>query len=359
MRESGNHKEAPVNLAVMSADPREPGNPTQLSIAPTGPRRKSLSISSSNGDSTGEVVPKQPSGTQTDAKEQDENTRSAFMIMSVSPFDAEDLELSMQQQKGMSHEADSFIVEDPKLRGQSESSESDEIPKVDITKDVAVKEQAYESEKLLPLEGATNGPMVAHPVPRMFRRVNKYERGRWLIEDKLEAREADDRLEGEQKGVYPSQNSRGSVSVGRESPYSQRRRGEGLGDELTQLHSRSSSDLGGQGLDPASIGEKECHVDRSSVVGESASNLSRNTSMSSLTTAGDKSVDGDHSSDRLSQLKDESEYETTYPTTHTQTAADTSALLVVSSPPLQNRHKEAPLVNTNTNTSDSGGEDTS
>ena len=358
MRESGgNHKEAPVYLAVMSADSREPGNPTQLTIAPTGPRKKSPSISSSNDDSTGEAVSKQPSGTQADAKEQDENTKSAFMIMSVSPFDAEDLELSMQQQKGMSHEADSFVVDDPKLRGQSESSESDEIPKVDITKDVAVKEQAYESEKLLPFEGATNGPMVAPSVPRMFRRVNKYERGRWLIEDKLEAREADDRLEGEQKG--PSQNSRGSVSVGRESPYSQRRRGEGLGEELTQLHSRSSSDLGGPGLDPASIGERECHVDRSSVVGESASNLSRNTSMSSLTTAGDKSVDGDHSSDRLSQLKDESEPEATYPTTLTQTAADTSALLVVSSPPLQNRHKEASVPNTNTNTSDSGGEDTS
>lgn len=359
MRESaGNHKEAPVYLAVMSADSRESGNPTQLTIAPAGPRKKSPSISSNNDDSTGEVVSKQPSGTQADAKEQDENTKSAFMIMSVSPFDAEDLELSMQQQKGMSHEADSFIVDDPKLRGQSESSESDEIPKVDITKDVAVKEQAYESEKLLPLEGATNGPVVAHSVPRMFRRVNKYERGRWVIEDKLEAREADDRLESEQKGVLSSQNSKGSVSVGRESPYSQRRRGEGLGDELTQLHSRSSSDLGGQGLDPAGIGERECHVDRSSVVGESASNLSRNTSMSSLTT-GDKSVDGDHSSDRLSQLKDESESETTYPTTLTQTAADTSALPVVSSPPLQNRHKEASLANTNTNTSDSGGEDTS
>lgn len=357
MRECGDHKEAPVYLAVMSADPREPGNPTQLSVAQTGRQRKSPSLSSSNGDSTSEAVPKQPSGSQTHPKDHDENTKSAFMIMSVSPFDAEDLELSMHQQKGMSHEADSFIVDDPKLRGQSESSESDEIPKVDITKDAPIKEQAYESEKLLNLEGAANGPVVA-PVPRMFRRVNKYERGRWLIEDKLEAREAEDRLENEQKGVFPSQNSRGSLGVGRESPFSQRRRGEGLGDELTQLHSRSSSDLGGQGLDTASMGERECHVDRSSVIGESASNLSRNTSMSSLTTAGDKSVDGDHSSDRLSQLKDESEPETTYPMTLTQTAADSSALLVVSSPPLQNRHKEAPLVNPNANTSDSGGEDT-
>lgn len=366
MRESSSdHKEAPVYLAVMSADPCEPGNPTQLPVNQTGPGKKSSSRSSNN-DSVGEIL-RHPSSDLLDSRAQDENTKSAFEITSVSPFDAEDLELSMQHPKGMS----GSFVEDQKLRGQSESSESDEkakVPLTDFAKDTTVQEHISESnEKFVPLEGASNGPVVAS-VPRRFRLVNKYERGRWVIEDTSEPREMEERPESELKGAYTTnQNSKGSVAntlVGRDSPSSQRKRGEErVGDEVVQLHSRSNSDLGGQGLDTASTGERESHVDRSSVVGETASNLSRNTSLSSLTTAGDKSVDGDHSSDQLSQLKDESETEITYPATLTRaisTSAGTSAQPAVSSPPLQHRHGEATLPSTSinaANTSDSGGEE--
>ena len=359
MRESSVHKEAPVYLAVMSADLHEPGDPTRPPDIHVGAGEKSISQSSNNVEQTGEapINLRQPnSGLLLESKTYDENTQSAFEITSV--VDAAD---DLEQSKGMS---DSFIMDDPKLRGQSESSESDETTKflsVKVTQDTTmISEQVSEaSDKLLPHEGASNGPMVAASIPRRFRRVNKYERGRWVIEDTSEPREAEERSESELKCVYVNQNSKGTL--GRESPYLQRKKGEGggVGEELVQLHSRSSSDLGGQGLETASTGERELHADRSSVVGET-SNLSRNTSMSSLTTAGDKSVDGDHSNDRLSQLKDESEPEIAYPPAHVSTGNSTH--LTVSSPPQHHRHGEAAVHPGTTNanaaaTSDSGGEE--
>ena len=364
MRESSVHKKAPVYLAVMSADPHEPGDPTQQSVLHVGGAGKesvSTSRSKNSVESMGEAsinnVRQPNSGLLLDPKTYDENTHSAFEITSV--VDATD---DLEQSKGMS---DSFIVDEMKQRGQSESSESDETAKItlaEVGKDVVlIKEHVSEAhDKILPLEGASNGPMVAASIPRRFRRVNRYERGRWVIEDTSEPREAEERSETELKGAYTNQNSKGTL--GRESPYSQRKKeegGVGVGEEFVQLHSRSSSDLGGQGIETASSGERELHADRCSVVGET-SNLSRNTSMSSLTTAGDKSVDGDHSNDRLSQLKDESESEIAYPSTHISTG--NSTYLTVSSPPQQHRHSEAAAhpstANTNAAvTSDSGGEE--
>ena len=349
MRESSVHKEAPVYLAVMSADPHEPGDPTQQSVLHVrGAGEESIATGRSKNsvESMGEAsinnVRQPNSGLLLDPKTYDENTHSAFEITSV--VDATD---DLEQSKGMS---DSFIVETVK------------ITLAEVGKDVVlIREHVSEAhDKILPLEGASNGPMVAASIPRRFRRVNRYERGRWVIEDTSEPREAEERSETELKGAYTNQNSKGTL--GRESPYSQRKKeegGVGVGEELVQLHSRSSSDLAGQGVEIASTGERELHADRSSVVGET-SNLSRNTSMSSLTTAGDKSVDGDHSNDRLSQLKDESESEIAYPSTHISTG--NSTYLTVSSPPQQHRHSEAAAhpSTTNTNaaaTSDSGGEE--
>ena len=354
MRESrSNHtKEGFVYLNVMSAaeEPHDPGN----SIPQPPAQERGAGIGRKSGNDTEVAEQDEPNlrhPTNSHPSESEletsahENTKSAFVIMSVSAFDAtEDLE----QSKGMSHEADSFIED--KHRGQSESSESDEMMRGTLVAPLPDKEQISEfNERGLPIEGAANGP-VAAPIPRRFRRVNKYERGRWVIEDALEHGETDERPESEMRGAYTNQNSSsskgstGNVVLGRESPYSQRKKGGeggggGGGDDLVHLHSRSSSDVGGQGLDSGGTGDN-CHADRGSVVGgETTSNLSRNTSMSSLTTAGDKSVDGDHSSDRLSQLKDESESEITYPQTHTSAGHVTQS--AVSSPLQQHRHSEA------------------
>ena len=398
-------KEAPVYLSVMSADPHVPinkSNPsnndnktthdlpshqgrdggntaerkkstTATPIATTTSRSSSSNNNIEHEDSTHPVeTPHQPDSNSllvhsvmsaNTTESGSENTKSAFEIISVSAFDAAD---DMEQTKGMSHEADSFM-EAAKHRGQSESSESDEILRTSLSGGggggvskhagniLVNKEQLSETnERVLPLEMATNGPVV-QPVPRRFRRVNKYERGRWVIEDALEHRETEERPESEMRGVYSTQgassrSSAGPVGLGRESPFSQRRKpGEGGagggagGEDLSQLHSRSSSDVGGQGLDSPNTGERE-NIER----GDVTSNLSRNTSVSSLTTAGDKSVDGDHSSDRFSQLKDESETDITYPQpypqqSHTYTTGNSTQ----ATPPQQQLgHSEATITTT-------------
>lgn len=372
MREStSDDKEAPAYLAVMSTEPHKQGTLTTRPLlqgdgAGTGMGTGRQSSSHVGGVYTDEDI-RQPNSGQLSFTGS-ENAKSAFEITSVSAIDAtEDLE----QSKGMSHEADSFMEDPNKRRGQSESSESDEMLKVSLVGAIksttvagapaVVREQFLETnDRGLPLDGATNGPVTA-PVPRRFRRVNKYERGRWMIEDALEHREAEERPESEMRGTFTNQNSNKSTTssgvLGRESPFSQRRKGGeggGAGEEMVQLHSRSSSDVGGQVLDTASTGDNY-HGDRGSVIGgETASNLSRNTSQSSLTTAGDKSVDGDHSSDRLSQLKDESEPESSSPLTHASAGNPTQS--AVSSPPQQPRHSEA-AAQLSVTTSDSGGED--
>ena len=378
MRESTSDvdtKEAPVYLAVMSAEQHEPGTHVSQPLVHgegAGSRISSQSCSSVLTGTDQDEDSRQPNSGQL-AFTAAENAKSAFEITSVSAIDAtEDLE----QSKGMSHEADSFMEAPTKHRGQSESSESDETVKFSLggasKSTVAagapqtVREQLSEpNDRGLPLDGATNGPVVA-PVPRRFRRVNKYERGRWMIEDALEHREAEERPDSEMRGIYSNQNSnKGSTSgtiLGRESPYSQRRKGGeggGVGEELVQSHSRSSSDVGGQALDTVGTGDNY-HGDRGSVIGgETASNLSRNTSQSSLTTAGDKSVDGDHSSERLSQLKDESESESpSLPLPPHTSAGNSTQSVAVSSPPQPPRHDEAPAVHpSTTTTSDSGGEE--
>ena len=370
MREipGGEHKEAPLYLAVMSADPRVPDTPIQPFVAEAGPREDRKSSSPSTGsnnvnffvDSEAEEGPNLHHPSSSALLAGNENTKSAFVITSVSAYQ-EDLEMSMHHPKGMSH--DSF-VENSIPRGQSESSESDETAKA--LPAVAVKDSEIileSTERQLPSEAAPNGPVVAS-APRQFRRLNNYVRGRWTVEDTSETKES------EQRGTP------GNQGQGRESPYVPRKGfgvegGMAVGDELAHMHSRTSSDLGVQVLDI--ISDRDSHVDRSSVVGETASNLSRNTSMSSLTTAGDKSMDGDHSVDRLNQLDetrrpdDESEPESTYPATLTQAGVSTTAgpsaaqQTMVSSPSVLLRQPEATSSGSSivaATTSDSGGEDT-
>ena len=365
MRESSSeHKEAPVYLAVMSAEPNVVGeepspvhhNDTRpqplLSLRPLQPDGAAGSKSathSSNGsgiepedEEEEDLEPQTGAGVQDSLKasSDDANDKSAFRITEVSPFTGTD---ELEQSKGMSHEADSF-VEVTKQRGQSESSESDETrAALFVTTGIPqpVREQDSEiNERGIPLEGATNGPIAQQPV-RRFRRVNKYERGRWTIEDTLVHRETDERPESEMRGAIGAQTSGGVV--GRESPFSQQRKGAGEGEDQ-QLHSRSSSDVGGGGggssvVEPGETGE-HYHSDRTGSViggGGGGENLSRNTSMSSLTTAGDKSVDGDHLGD---QMRNESESEMGYLPPQASSGYSTPAA-AVSSPPQHPRHAVA------------------
>jgi hypothetical protein len=102
------------------------------------------------------------------------------------------------------------------------------------------------------------------------------------------------------------------------------------------LHSRSSSDVGGGGggIEPSERGD-HYHSDRTgSVTGGGGENLSRNTSMSSLATAGDKSVDGDHPGD---QMRNESEPEMGYLPPQAS-AGYSTPVAAVSSPPQHPRH---------------------
>ena len=351
MRESSSeHKEAPVYLAVMSADPHEKeSSPVQHGRQQHHPQPPLSSagateseISSSNGagvDPEEEIAAvTQSSGLHDSLKTsmEESNDKSAFRITGVSAFDAAD---DLEQSKGM---ADSF-VEESKHRGQSESSETDETRAVLVIGEgvpLPVKEQELESgnERGLLIEGAQNGP-VTQPILRRFRRVNKYERGRWTIEDTLEHREAEDRSESEMRGAMGSQMSGGGQGVvGRESPFSQRKKG-GEGEEMGLLHSRSSSDAGGQSTDPTHLGD-HYHGDRTGSVtgapggGTGGGNLSRNTSVSSLTTAGDKSVDGDCSGD---QLRNESESDFA----SLASAGLPTSAIGVSSPPQLPRHAVA------------------
>ena len=383
--ESENEEEPPANQV---SQPTSGGGKGSSSGGLALHLKTSTTTTTAAAVSAGAVMLTEPGGGSSS-----ENTKSAFEIISVSAFDtAEDLE----QSKGMSHEADSFMEDPAKTRGQSESSESDEILRASLGGaggrggrggkemvegyDTDTMQPPREhvvhiidtNERGLPLEGgaSANGPVLSQPVPRRFRRVNKYERGRWVIEDTLEHREAEERPESEMRGSYVIQgsSSRGGVAVGmvgagpgRESPYSQRRKpGEGGGGGATggedpaQLHSRSSSDVGGGlGLDsPNTTGERD--INYHSERGEVTSTISRNTSMSSLTTA------GDHSNDRMSQLKDESESEITCPSHHTPVGGNSSQGATIS-PPQHPRHGEALAVTATTTTtpatSDSGGED--
>ena len=362
MRESSSeHKEAPVNLAVMSAEPDVVGdesNPVHHHHhhhdrhplrRPDGAGSKTASHSSNGpGINPDDHEEEQPhSGSLHDSLKvsaDDTNDKSAFRITEVSQFTAAD---ELEQSKGMSHEADSFM-EEAKQRGQSESSESDETRGsllVNAGVPLSVKEQESDvaNERVVPLDGAPNGPVLAQqPVQRRFRKVNRYERGRWMVEDTLEHRETEERPESEMRGAMGVQGGQGVV--GRESPFSQRRKGGG-GEGEDQLHSRSSSDVGGQGVDPAEKGDQYQTERTGSVIGGGGGGggggeiLSRNTSMSSLTTAGDKSVDGDHSGD---QTRNESESEIGYP--HPQASAGYSTpATTVSSPPQHPRHTVASI----------------
>lgn len=294
MRErSSGHKEAPVYLAVMSADSRAPDTPTQPSVVDA----REEGSQQSNVKERATAHPSTPSGVMGDPRSS-ENTKSAFEITSVITYQ-EDLETSMHHHKGVSAEAESFS-EGAKKRGQSESSETEELNR---TQSVVVEE--YISEKLLPLESTSNGPVMASGL-RRFRRVNNYVRGRWEVQD---ASETEERQESEQRGALSNQNAKnGGGGLGRESPFSVRKGvgGEG-GGEMVHEHSRSSSELGGQGPDITISGDRDIHLDRSSTVAETAS-LSRNTSFSSLITAVDKSVDGEEKEQtRLKELEGEPE----------------------------------------------------
>ena len=357
MRESSSEhkKEAPEYLDVMSAEPNvgeesspvhhDDNGPPPLSPIPRVGSKTATHSSNGPGiepDDNGEenLQPQIITAAHDSLKvsSDDANDKSAFRITEVSPFTAAD---ELEQSKGMSNEADSFI-EVTKQRGQSESSESDETrAALFVTAGVPqpVKEQESESnERVVPLEGAPNGPIAQQPV-RRFRRVNKYERGRWMVEDTLEHRETDERPDSEMRGAMGAQTSGGVAGgvVGRESPFSQRRKGGGGGEVEDQLlHSRSSSDVGGGGggIEPSERGD-HYHSDRTgSVTGGGGENLSRNTSMSSLATAGDKSVDGDHLGD---QMRNESEPEMGYLPPQAS-AGYSTPVAAVSSPPQHPRH---------------------
>ena len=379
MRESNSeHKKAAVYFAVMSADPHEeepsPANHhgRHTRGQDPSPLPNDGATESANGSSNGagvlheeeELVALHSSSLLDSLKASmdESNDKSAFRITGVSAFDAAD---DLEQSKGMSREADSF-VDDMKQRGQSESSESEETLKAVLVGSsgvpLPVREQEAEvtNERVLPLEGALNGPMV-QPILRRFRRVNKYERGRWVVEDTLEHREADERSESEMKGALGTQISGGAI--GRESPLNQRRKGGVAEDDPTQLHSRSSSDAGGQSTDPTHPGdhrERTGSVTTGTASGTGGENLSRNTSVSSLTTAGDKSVDGECSGD---QLRNESESELGCVPPRASTGHSTSAV-GVSSPPQPPRHPVASFPASSTfpavsmaTTSDSGDEE--
>lgn len=299
MREVSDHKEAPVYLADMSADPRNRTEPPDIKVQLPGAGEgeeieRRLSTADHEGSSS------RPSSGLLESKAT-ENAKSAFEITSVVPYD--DLEVSVNHPKS---DTDSFL-EITQLRGQSES-ELEETVRAERS-NIIEKLVSESSEKiLLPVEAAANGPVVAAP-PKRFRRVIVYTRGRWTVEDTLEKEE---RLESEQRGVGQA-SSKVLVPVPSVSQdlaqLSHKWAGPDGGyasEEVSNLHSQSGSEL--------HASERESHMDRCSVMGETASNLSRNTSLSSLTTAGDKSVDGDHLGEQLSQVKDtESESEAAAP----------------------------------------------
>lgn len=356
MRErSSGHKEAPVYLAVMSADSRAPDTPTQPSVVDA----REEGSQQSNVKERATAHPSTPSGVMGDPRSS-ENTKSAFEITSVITYQ-EDLETSMHHHKGVSAEAESFS-EGAKKRGQSESSETEELTRTQgmLVEEQKVSEQIIDiiSEKFLPLESAPNGPVMASGL-RRFRRVNNYVRGRWEVQD---ASETEERQESEQRGALSNQNAKnGGGGLGRESPFSVRKGvgGEG-GGEMVHEHSRSSSELGGQGPDITISGDRDIHLDRSSTVAETAS-LSRNTSFSSLITAVDKSVDGEEKEQtRLKELEGESE-EVTSPAGAQaplveEALAGSSVQQTVSTQ--AHTQPEATLPNSNiTAGSESGGED--
>ena len=314
MREAGSdHKEASVYLAVMSADsPRALDTPAQPPlVALLGDESEQIKGSSSSSGTkerpvSNPLLPPIQSG--------GDSAKSAFEITSVSTYQ-EDLETSMHQNKGASAEAES-LAESGSKRGQSESDEMDEMS--NKSRSVVVEEHTGSEQITVLNETAPNGPVVASGL-RRFRRVNKYSRGRWDVED---ASETEERPESEQRGAFLNQNSKlgggavgGGGGVGRESPLVSRKGGgegeEGGGGgermEVMFQHSRSSSEVGGQGSDVAVVGDRELHVDRSSTMAETAS-LSRNTSFSSLVIATEKSVDGeDKEGSHLRDLESEPE----------------------------------------------------
>ena len=319
MRESGSDlKAASVYLTVMSADsPRAldpPAQPPPVEL--TGDESEQIKGSSSGSKERPVSNPMlQPIQSGGDSA----NTKSAFEITSVSTYQ-EDLETSMHHNKGASAEAESLGGSVSKR----EQSESDELDEVSIKSQSFVVEEHAGSEHITVLnETAPNGPVVASGL-RRFRRVNKYSRGRWDVED---ASETEERPESEQRGSLLNQNSRlgggaaggggggGGWGAGRESPFVSRKGGseggeDGGGAERMEVmcqHSRSSSEVGGQGSDVVAMGDRELHVDQSSTVAEAAP-LSRNTSFSSLVIVTEKSVDEeDKEGSRLRDLESETE----------------------------------------------------
>ena len=184
MREgSSDHKEAPVYLAVMSADSRAPDTSTQPSVVDA----REEGSQQSNVKERATAHPSTPSGAMGDPRSS-ENTMSAFEITSVSTYQ-EDLETSMHHHKG-SADAESF-AESAKKRGQSESSEAEELARAQSVgvREQRVSEQVLDfTEKFLPLESAPNGPVMVSGL-RRFRRVNNYARGRWDVQDAFETEE--------------------------------------------------------------------------------------------------------------------------------------------------------------------------
>ncbi len=217
---------------------------------------------------------------------EEENARSAFAITSVTdaPADADDLESSMRN-PGQSSDEQQLKENLVSKRGEGDGGGSHPL----LSNRVPVSESSVLTETREVSVGG-NGlsavPASTQQGASRFRRVNQYARGRWIVRDTSEPEE---RTESSESAV----GGRGSLQPvradGTASP-SMVRRGtdEGVStNELVQFTSQHST--AGGGSDTAS--EKGDLLDRSSTLAETVS-LSRNTSMSSLTTT-EKSVDID------------------------------------------------------------------
>lgn len=153
-----------------------------------------------------------------------------------------------------------------------------------------------------------NGPNVQLGASR-FKRVNNYVRGRWHVRDTSEPEERPESSELLRQ-MGPKTTAESS-SVATFSPMVPRRSTLTTEHSETSQHSRTSSDVGqslpvpaggvgggGQrelrdGGEGDSSSDRDAHLDRNSTAADTLS-LSRNTSFSSIATAGEqKSIDGD------------------------------------------------------------------
>ena len=254
--------------------------------------------------------------------------KSAFEITSVTTAADDELETSVRHP--MSADADMLkssafktkssgesqdnlsISEDQKVEGavgdKSEASAGETIENtisfVDTDTRPALGGLASHSQTQIQGAVGVNGPNVQLGASR-FKRVNNYNRGRWVVRDTSEPEERPESSEPLKGSHMSSKTIAENATVAAGSPPVTKKSTLTEHSETGQ-HSRSSSDVGpsppvpvgaprelreGGGGDSSS--EKDAHIDRSSTAGDTA-NLSRNGSLSSIaTTSEQKSLDGD------------------------------------------------------------------